>query len=70
MRVEPLDDAVDVKDVRAVSPDEWTVVTRQRAVRTAGFKSHTTNAAVVVISNPFPNCNTRPAYDESKNKGK
>lgn len=60
LRVEPLDNAVDVENVLAVAPDEWAVVTRQRAVRTAGFKGHSADTTVIVVSNPSPDTDTSP----------
>lgn len=50
-----------MENVRAVAPNQRTIVTGERAVRTASFEGHTTNAAVVIIGYPFPNSNTGPA---------
>lgn len=60
LRVEPLNDAVDVENVLAVAPNEWAVVTRQGAVGTAGFEGHSADTAVVVVSNPSPDTDSGP----------
>lgn len=64
LRVEPLDDAMDVENVLAVTPDEWAVVARQRAVGTAGFKGHSADTAVVVVSNPSPDTDSGPTCND------
>lgn len=60
LRVEPLDDAVDVENVFAVAPNKWAVVARQRAVGAAGFKGHSADSAVVVVCNPSPDTDSGP----------
>merc|ERR1712180_306048 len=60
LTVEPLHDAVYMEAVGALAPDERTVVTGKFTVGTVTVEGHATNAAVIVISNPFPHRYTSP----------
>lgn len=62
LRVEPLDDAVDVEAMRAGAPHKRAVVSRELAVRTTAVEGHTANTAVVVVGNPPPSRDARPTY--------
>ena len=53
--IDPFHDTVHVKAVRALTPHERTVVTGIFAVRAAGIERHSTNTAIVIIGDPFPN---------------
>ena len=63
LAIKPLHDAVNVKAMRALSPDEWAVVTREFAVRTTAIEGHSTNAAVVVVGYPLPHSHPGPVLD-------
>ena len=52
--IDPFHDAVNVETMCARAPDDWTVITRNFAIRTTSVKSHTTNTACVVVSDPLP----------------
>lgn len=60
LQVEPLDNAMHVKAMRADTPHEWAVVTGQRALRAGALEGHATDTAVLVIRYPTPSCNSRP----------
>lgn len=50
--VEPLEDAVHMETVGALSPNQWAVITRHLTVRAAAVERHSANTAVLVISDP------------------
>ena len=60
LTVEPLHDAMYMEAVGALAPDERTVVTGKFTVGTATVEGHAANAAVIVISDPFPHRHTSP----------
>ena len=55
--IDPFHDTVHVEAVRALTPNERTVVARVFTVRAAGIEGHSTDATVVVVGDPFPNGN-------------
>lgn len=62
LRMQPLHNAVDVKAVRTRSPHKRTVVARQFAVRATTVERHPTDTAVIVVRDPTPRRDPRPAY--------
>lgn len=63
LRIEPLDDTMDVETVGALSPNQRAVISRQLTIRATAIKRHTTDATVVVIRHPPPRCNCCPTLD-------
>ncbi|GAB0091826.1 hypothetical protein DMENIID0001_067110 [Sergentomyia squamirostris] len=59
--VQPLNNAVHVKAMRASAPHKGTIVSRKSALWTTILKGHPTNTTIIVVCYPSPSCNTRPA---------
>ena len=60
LTVQPLHDAVNVKAVRALAPDERAIITRQFAIGAAAVEGHSANAAVIVVGDPLPHRHSCP----------
>lgn len=63
LRVQPLEDAVHVEAVGALSPHQGAVVTRHLTVWTATIKRHPADAAVLIVGYPEPSGHTIPAFN-------
>lgn len=60
LRVQPLQDAVHVEAVWALTPDQWAVISRNFTVWTAAIKRSSADAAVLIVGHPEPWCHTVP----------
>lgn len=63
LRIQPLEDAVHVEAVGALSPHEGAVITRHLTVWTAAIKRHPADAAVLIIGYPEPSGHTIPTFN-------
>ena len=55
-----------MKAVRALTPDERTIVARVFTVRATRVEGHSTDTAVVVVGDPFPDGHARVAKREER----
>lgn len=61
--VQPLEDAVHMEAVGALSPHEGAVITRHLTVWTAAIKCHPADAAVLIVGYPEPSGHTIPTLN-------
>lgn len=54
LRIQPLDDAMHVKAMRAGSPNQRAIVAGQRTLGTAALEGHSADAAIFIVCNPTP----------------
>jgi len=49
LAIEPLHYTMDMKTVRALTPNQWTIVAGQFTIGTTGVKGHSTNATRIIV---------------------
>lgn len=63
LRVQPLQDAVHVETMGALTPDQRAVISRHFTVRAAAIKRHPADPTVLIIGHPEPGCYPIPLPD-------
>jgi len=63
LRIQPFHYAVNMKTMRTLAPNQWTIVARKLAIGTAGVERHSTNSARVVVGYPMPRGHRPPTFD-------
>eukprot|EP00013_Stygamoeba_regulata_P002985 CAMPEP_0177634804 /NCGR_PEP_ID=MMETSP0447-20121125/3560_1 /TAXON_ID=0 /ORGANISM="Stygamoeba regulata, Strain BSH-02190019" /LENGTH=203 /DNA_ID=CAMNT_0019136543 /DNA_START=142 /DNA_END=751 /DNA_ORIENTATION=+ len=63
LRVQPLQYAMHMKSMIALSPNRRAVVSRDLAVNTTPIKGHAANPAALIVDIPVPFCHSLPTLD-------
>ncbi len=67
-RREPIDDAMHVETMRATTPHQGTIVSRQLALRTTRLEGVATDPTGAVVRAPSPSSHAEPVLDLQKGK--
>jgi len=69
MRGQPFGDAMQMKAMLALAPNDGTIVAGDFTVRAAGMERHPANSTIVVVRVPTPNADGVPLLDADLQAG-